>query len=175
VLDPGARTLTLFQGPAPLRAWIVATVEAGPRRLGSWGSIGHDWHTRAWSEPRLDPPLRRVRRVIESDSVTPPDPSDTDAWIPPTPEEAVPTPARFVAHHEGGLGLEVVAVGEGAPPRGVSGAIADLLRLPSPWGDRYRVRLTMEASEAGALYRTYPPDASLVIILTTPTQNETQP
>jgi hypothetical protein len=164
VLEPEVLRLTLFHGPAPLRSWEVESVEAGPRRLAAWGDIERSWHTKVWSTPRLDPPVRIERRVIESDSVVPPDLSGAEEWIPPTPEEAVPTPARFVAHFDGGLGLEVIAVGEGAPSRGLLHGAARAFGAPELRGDRFRVRVTLEAGEAGALYRSFPPDAALVII-----------
>jgi len=169
VLDTEARSLTLFRGAAPLRTWPLESVHAGPRRLGPWFSdIEEDWHTRAWPAPSLEPPVRIQRLVIESDSVVPPDPSDTEAVIPLPPEELVPTPARFVAHYAGGLGLEVVAVGADAPSRGLMTRVASALGVPGFFGDRFRVRVTMEASEAGALYRAFPAEAALVILVPAP-------
>jgi len=173
VLEPEARTLTLFHGSARLRRWDVETVRAGPRRLVAGRDIERLWHATAWSAPRLDPPVRRERRVIESDSVVPPDPSGTDAWIPPTPEEAVPSPPRFVVHFEGGLGLEVVSVGERVPSRGLLRTVVGALGAPLLGRDRFRVRVTMDVAEAGALYRAFPPDAALVIILPPTAPNET--
>lgn len=66
-------------------------------------------------------------------------------------------------------------MGDDAPAPGATGAVTDLLGLPSLGGNRYRVRPAMGTPEVGALYRTRPPDASLVITPTLPKQNGTQP
>ncbi|HKJ03517.1 MAG TPA: hypothetical protein VJ997_13710, partial [Longimicrobiales bacterium] len=89
-------------------------------------------------------------------------------WIPPTPDEEVPTPSRFVIHFDGGLGMEVTAewgdstaVRAGLWARGVHRVRRF---LPGNW-DRYRIRVVLPASEAGALYRSLPDSTALVAVL----------
>jgi hypothetical protein len=172
ILDPDRATLALARGGATLREWPVAGVSAGRRRLGfGRGGDRSDWRTRVWSTARVDPPLSRDRRVIVSDDVTPPDLTGAVDWIPPTPDEAVPTPPRFLVHYADGLGVEVVALGpEGSHrPRGLLRRLVLAARemLPVSW-DRYRVRVLMPAAAAGALYRSFPAGAAFVAVLPEP-------
>lgn len=161
VLAPSAGTLTLYFGGSPVRSWPVEHVEAGPRRIRvPRPGLDKSWHVRLWTGGRVDPPVVRERRTIVSDSVDAPDLTGADPWIPPAPEEATPGRPRFVVHYDGGLGFEVVSSNEGM---GTWKRIRGALRLPgSPW-DRYLVRVVMPADEAGALYRSYPADAPLLL------------
>jgi len=167
LLDPEAGALTLFQGGAPLRSWPVTAVAVGERRLGS---PEEGWRTRRWDGVRIEPPVERERRVLVSDSVEPPDLTGAVDWIPPTPEEAVPTPSRFVLHYDGGLGLEVVALAAESDTLSVSVPFLERVEhglrrfLPRNW-DRYRIEVAMAAPEAGALYRSVPDSSSLLAIL----------
>lgn len=167
LLDPDAGTLTLFQGGAPLRAWPVTAVEVGARRIGSEET---GWRTRRWDGVRIEPPVERDRRILVSDSVEPPDLTGAVDWIPPTPEEAVPTPNSFVLHYQGGLGLEVVALRADSDtvsvPVGFLERVEHGMRrlLPRNW-DRYRIQVSMPANEAGALYRSLPDSSSLLAII----------
>ena len=169
LLDPADSTLTLFLGGAELRRWRVYDVEAGARRFAlAPRTEDQEWRTRLWQNPRLDPPVQRERRLIVSDSVVPPDPSGAVDWIPLMPEEAVPTPPRFVAHYTGGLGLEVVAEGpDSLLSKGslVDQVAAGLRRLRPTNLDPYRIRIHMAAPEAGALYRSFPAEAVLVALI----------
>lgn len=169
VLDPSDSTLTLYLGGVELKAWRVHGVAAGSRRLVLRGEVvDGDWRTRLWQNPRLDPPVERERRVIVSDSVEPPDPSGAVDWIPPLPEEEVPNPSRFVAHYTGGLGLEVVAEGRDtvAVARTFVDEVGAGLRHLHPRNlDRHRIRVRMTREDAGALYRSFPDDAALVVNL----------
>lgn len=172
-LDPDRGTLTLYHGAVPLRTWPVLSVEAGARRLGK---EEEGWRSRRWDMARMEPPVERERRVLVSDSVEPPDLTGAVDWVPPTPEEMVPTPASFVVHYEGAMGLEVLAV-EPAP---AADSLADSLTfappllqrvehrlrrlLPRNW-DRYRIRVAMPRDEAGSLYRSLPDSTSLLAII----------
>jgi hypothetical protein len=169
VLDPERGRLALSRGAATLREWPVTAVAAGRRRLGFGRDTRRaDWRTRVWRGGVLDPPVHVQRRVIVSNEVTPPDLSGAVDWIPPTPEEAVPTPARFIVHYADGLGLEVVAVGagDGVGLRTITGRLLLAVRglVPPRW-DRYRVRVRMSAAEAGALYRAFPTGAVFMAVL----------
>lgn len=165
VLDPRAATLTLFHGGAPLRAWPVLRVDAGARRTADDDG---DWRTRRWDGARLEPPLRRDRRVVVSDTAVTPDLAAAEEWIPPTPEEAVPTPPRFVIHYQGGLGVEVLAVATDSlrAEAGLRARLEHRLRrlLPRNW-DSYRVQVRMSADEAGRLYRSLPDSSSFLAVL----------
>jgi hypothetical protein len=169
VLDPESGTLTLARGGTTLREWPVTEVEAGRRRLGfGRGPERADWRVHAWRGGTVDPPVRVERRVIVTDDSLPPDLTGAVDWIPPTPEEAVPTPLRFVVHYPDGLGVEVVAQGHGDARRlrGLPQRLRFLVRemMPRRW-DRYRVRLVMPAAEAGALYRSFPSGAVFLAVL----------
>lgn len=165
VLDPEAGTLTLFHGAAVLRAWPVSGMEAGARHLLP---EGEGWRARRWDGARMEPPVERDRRVIVSDSAAPPDLTGAVEWIPPLPEEAIPTPPRFVVHYHGGLGLEVLAAATDSAraEAGLLTRVEHRLRrlLPGNW-DRYRIRVVIPAGEAGALYRSLPEGTSFVAII----------
>ncbi len=169
VLDPKRSTLVLYRGGTELRSWQVLSVEAGARRIGAGrGVVREDWRTHLWEDPQLDPPVRRDRKLIVSDSVVPPDPTGAVDWIPPTPEESVPTPRRFVVHFADGLGLEVLAEGPDsllANP-GLAERVSAATRrvFPKSW-DRYRVRVRMPAAEAGSLYRAFPSGTAFVALI----------
>jgi len=168
LLDPDSGTVTLFDGGAPLRSWRVSEVEAGVRK---WGEEEEGWRTRRWDGARIEPPVKRDRRVIVSDSVASIDLTAAEDWIPPTPEEAIPTPPRFVVHYLGGLGLEVLAAAtDSVKPRAkLLDRMEHSLRslLPRNW-DRYRIRVVMPAPEAGALYRSLPDSSSLLAVIPDP-------
>ena len=173
LLDPDRGAITLYHGAVPLRAWPVLAVEAGARR---WGEEEDGWRSRRWDVARIEPPVQRDRRVLISDSVEALDLTGAVDWVPPLPEEAVPTPPTFIVHYEGGMGLEVVAV----EPTPVADSVADSLAfappllervehrlrrlLPRNW-DRYRIRVAMPGKEAGSLYRSLPDSTSLLAII----------
>lgn len=175
-LDPDRGTLTLYHGAVPLRSWPVLAVQAGARRLRE----EKGWRIRRWDLARIEPPVKRERRVLVSDSVDPPDLAGAVDWIPPTPEEMVPTPASFVVHYEGALGLEVIAVEPAPAAESATDSPADSLAsappllqrvehrlrrlLPRNW-DRYRIRVTMPEAEAGRLYRSLPDSTSLLAVI----------
>lgn len=165
LLDAERGTLTLFHGAAVLRTWPVERVEAGARRFRS---TDPGWREKRWEAARMEPPVRRDRRLIVSDAAEPPDPSGAVDWIPPTPEEAIPAPNRFVVHYADRMGLEVLTEeSEEAPvrPGPLARAKHRVLRLlPGNW-DTYRVRVWLPAAEAGALYRSLPDSTAFLAIL----------
>lgn len=169
VLEPQKGTLTLYDGSIVLRAFPVLQVAAGERRLGvGRGTAREDWRTARWEASRLEPPVILEHRTLVSDSVEPPDLTGAVDWIPPTPEEAVPTPPRFVIHFAGGLGMEVVA--EGTDTLSTRVGLWDRAEhrvrrfFPRNW-DRYRIRVVMPFAEAGALYRSLPDSIALVAVI----------
>lgn len=168
LLDPDAGTVTLFHGGAPLRSWQVTEVSAGARR---WAGDEEGWRTRRWDGARIEPTVERDRRVIVSDSVAEIDLTGAVDWIPPTPEEAIPTPPRFVVHYQGGMGLEVLAAATDSAQAetGLLDRVEHSLRrlLPRNW-DRYRIRVVMPAPDAGALYRALPDSSSLLAVIPDP-------
>jgi hypothetical protein len=173
LLDPDRGALTLYHGAVPLRSWPVLSVRAGARRLGKKED---GWRSRRWDVARIEPPVERERRVLVSDSVEPPDLTGSVDWIPPTPEEEVPTPPVFVVHYDGGMGLEVVGVEAASEADSLADSLAfapPLLErvehrlrrlLPRNW-DRYRIRVTMPRDEAGRLYRSLPDSTSLLAVI----------
>ena len=168
VLDPGRGSLDLWMGPALLRSWPLRSVAIGTRRaLASGRTPDPATLSVLWERARLEPHARRTRRVIVSDQVLPPDPAGAVDWIPPTPEEEVPLPARFVIHFSGGLGVEVrpVSVDSVVTKPGVGDRLrARLARLhPRNW-DRLRIRVQMTPEDAGALYRALPEGIPLLFV-----------
>jgi hypothetical protein len=166
VLDLESQALRFDHGSLVLRSYAVADVAAGSLRLGS-DAARPALEPTVWIGGRLDPAPVRVRRVTRSDSAEPPDLAGAVDYIPPTPEEAVPAPPRYVIHFAGGEGLEVVAAeGTGEPVKrreAVRRAIARL-RWKVPWNaDRYRMRVVLPAADAGSLYRALPEVVTLVI------------
>ena len=177
LLDPDRGAITLYHGAVPLRTWPVLTIEAGARRLGE---AEDGWRSRRWDAARIEPPVQRDRRVLVSDSVEALDLTGAVDWVPPLPEEAVPTPPVFIVHYEGGMGLEVVAVEPTPVADSVPDSVADSLTfappllervehrfrrlLPRNW-NRYRIRVAMPSKEAGSLYRSLPDSTSLLAII----------
>ncbi|HEX9887333.1 MAG TPA: hypothetical protein VGA70_12635 [Longimicrobiales bacterium] len=171
VLDGERHLLSLWHGGAELRLWSVSEITAGRRRPGGDDDpTTPDWRRRLWEDARLAPPVRRERRVIVSDSVAPPDLSGAVSWIPPGPDEAVPTPRRFDIRFQGGLAVEVVARDpDGSrPPAGWRDRLAGLLPRAR---DPYRIRLVMTVAEAGTLYRSLPEGSAFVAVLPSTSQH----
>lgn len=163
VLEPDRGTLTLNRGGAPLTAWPVRDVVTGKRRFAR---AEPGWHLLPYPGGAMTPPVRRERKEIVSDQVEPPDLTGAETEIPPTPEEAVPAPGRFVIRFQGGLGLEVVSEGDLTGPgfpflRSVGHT---LWRLLPGSRDRLRIRIRMDGEDAGALYRSFPEGSAFIAV-----------
>jgi hypothetical protein len=96
------------------------------------------------------------------------DPSEEAPYVPPPAEEAFPVPTRFGIRFEGGLYLEVRPSGGDVEP-GFSDRMLhwwDDIReaLRSEPTDRVRVRVTLKGEDGSAIYRSIPPDASILVL-----------
>jgi hypothetical protein len=160
VLDAGRKVLRLMYRGTLLREIPVLHIEVGrPRVLfiaGARVRLAPAIRTGA----RLDPPSSWQRPVI-----TPPPPGETveQESIPPTPEEAFPAPPRYRIDYDGGFSVEIVSAG--APARRLRERLAGALAaLGLADRDAVRLRLTLDAAEAGAVYRSLPPDTRLLVV-----------
>lgn len=190
LLDLEAHKLVLKSHGAILREYPLQEVLVRSRRLGGgrlrlWASLDT-----VWEGARVLPAVRRPRVIIRADTVTPPDPSGAVNYLPPTPEEAVPTPEAFRVRFQGGRGLLLVR-GEETPPPSPSpqgfpgpsvpvpsaGKASGEIRRPGPltrvsqwfrrepWRtDAISIRLALAPSDLGALYRSFPGGAALLVV-----------
>lgn len=176
VLSLPANVLTLkFQG-AVLREFPLLDASVRTRRLTGWLGRHSSALDSIWGEGALLPTIHIERMVILSDSVVPPDPSGTVAFIPPSPEEAIPTPPSFRILFQGNLSLAVeldeaddTGDGAGAESPFPGKGIGHWFRL-RPWrSDVLRLQLTMTRTQAGALYRSYSSGIPLMVVGPRPT------
>ena len=171
LLDLQEKALTLKLQGVILREFPVLDASARIRHsAGRGGSRGLPVDS-IWGGGNLLPEVRRKREVIYSDSVTPPDPSGAVATIPPTPEEAVPTPPTFRIRFLEGRSVAVTAAptemsgeqGHDGRPSAWSG-VAHWVRR-KPWHrDLFRLDITMAEAEAGALYRALSPGIPMLVV-----------
>jgi len=176
VLDLPANVLTLkFQG-AVLREFPLLKASIRTPRITGWRGGPSAALNSIWGEGVRLPTIHIEQMVIVSDSVAPPDPSGTVAFIPPSPEEAIPTPSSFRILFPNRLSLVVAAEradtleGDGrAGPSARGGALTQWVRLKSWQGDRLQLRLTLPEEMAGALYRSLSPGTPLMVIGPAPT------
>jgi hypothetical protein len=138
-----------------------------------------DWDTQPISKGRLEPERQRDRVEIVAPAPVTSEAQPAEAAAPEPPpipmsaEESysVPSPYRIVFAE--GVSLEVRARGDGRrnrslPRRLVDAAGLRLSDLGSALGlgsrDRIRLRVTLEADDAAALYRSLPPDVGLIVL-----------
>ncbi|UCF18667.1 MAG: hypothetical protein JSU87_12045 [Gemmatimonadota bacterium] len=173
-LDPEQKLLTLMYQGAILRDFPVLESAGGRRRIlfverslpdGLWDSV--------WQEGQIDPARQFDRKVIDP----PESPSEADSLaliIPPTPEEAIPAPDRFLIRYVDGRALEILGhdPSEGDRircPRAhkIRCMAARLGRALWPWGEpAVRLRLILLPEQASALYRSLPEHSAFYITRT---------
>jgi hypothetical protein len=160
--------------------WGVPEVLFVDRRPGA------GWARAAFSKGHLEPERERDRiEIVAPPPAASPSPAGgggpqgPDAETPsppPIPKSAeesysVPSPYRIVFAE--GVSLEVQARGHGGRNRSVFRRLADavMLRfadLGTALGigakERLRLRVTLEAEDAAALYRSLPPDVGLIVV-----------
>jgi hypothetical protein len=170
ILDPAASELTLLYGGAVLQTWPVGQIAIGrPRAVFARVSTDFAWHSVAWTGGVLAP-----ARPVQEQQIEPPGPdevdSDVTAVVPPTAEEAIPVPSRYQIRFREGLALDVRKAGDASgwwarQRTAVAARWQDVgAVLRSSTRDTLRVRVTLEAPEADALYRALPPDTSLLVL-----------
>jgi hypothetical protein len=170
VLDAEALELRLMFGGALLHRFPVTAVDEG-RPRAAFVDLGHDtaWQTAVWRHGTLVPP-----RNVDEWEIQPPDLAageEPELVIPPTAEEAIPVPPRYRVRFADDLALEVRRVAE-------PGELGWWARLGAGWSVRWadvrsalrradrdavRVRVTLEKAPAESLYRSLPPDVSLLV------------
>ena len=166
LLDQGDAALKLMYGGAVLQLYPLHGISIGrPRAL--FASVGEstDWRGTTWNDGTVVPPRPELMPVPQGSG-------DNPALVlpPPTAEEAIPVPERFLVRFEGGRALEV------RTPPDVEGSgwwarrrLAWVLRwqdIHSILGsgrDAVRVLVTLDREAAGALYRALPPQTKLLI------------
>ena len=135
---------------------------AGYRRIAlvPRGSAG-DWIADLWPAGRLDPPAQQKRlKIIPGDETTSPTPGKADV-IPPTLEELIPVPPLYFIRFEDGRAIEIILRGE------IPGARLEVSTWRQRWNDflaglglrpaeALRVRVTMDAKDGSALFRSLP-------------------
>ncbi len=168
VLDPSAARLTLFLAAAELSRYPVMGLEvADPRVAFVARGESTRWQNRIWKAGTLAP--ARIEDRIEIKVPTPGSDAPQEATpVPLTPEEAHPVPPRYGIRYEGGLFVEVRAHGdEDSSSMGARlGAwwqdFKDALRREPT--DQIRLRLTLQAEDAKAIYRSLPPATKLLVL-----------
>jgi hypothetical protein len=114
----------------------------------------------------MEPPRERDRLEIVAGGD-----AATAAVVPPTAEESVSVPERWRVYFETGLSLEIRARG-GARNRGLLRRAGDRLALwRADWSrvarggvGRAWLRVELDPAAAAALYRSLPPDVSLILV-----------
>lgn len=172
VLDPTAMTLTLMLRGAELKRYpVLALSEGVPRRAWVRRAEPQAWQDVIWTGGTLDPP-----RLIDREVVTAPPPGAPGAEapppvVPPTPEEAYPVPVRYHIRFGDGPAIEI-------RPREADAKAGRWSRFSAWWSARWRdavaalrahpdelvrLRVTLAPEDADTLYRSLPPDTSLLV------------
>lgn len=174
VMEPFIR-LTLMYGGAVLQEYPVAGGDVGRPRIlfleVGREDVSGDWCSRVWRNGTLVPSSALVDSPGESGRPLV-DGAGAPA-IPPTVEEAIPVPRRYWIRFDGGLAIEVEGVGEPDVNRKASDA-SRWEQLQDHWQDLWtglrsdrddvRVRVRIARATAEALYRSLPPQVSLIVL-----------
>jgi hypothetical protein len=166
VLDTAASKLRLMLRGAMLREYALARVEVGRPRVLFLDRGGESrWWEPIWSAGRLEPGRERERLEIP---VPEPGSEPTEPFVPPEPDED-PVPERYFVRFAGGLALEVLPtdreVDSGwrrlvrTPSRRLADVVAAVTGTTAP-----RLRVVLSHEDAGALYRSLPPDTKLLVL-----------
>lgn len=164
VLDLERRRLELRLRGALLREHRVIAATRPARRVAMfWREEDLSWAVRVHEHGRLEPGRPTDRYEID---VRPGDPGSPlpAAHVPPPPEEAIPAPPTWLIQFDDGFDLEVVSgsvAGEDALTPGWWDGLLQAVGLSRFHGTR--LRLVLDDADAAALYRSLPPDISLLI------------
>jgi len=181
-LDAGSKRLALMLQGVALDDYAAVELELGvPEVLFVDRRPPDDWDTAPISKGRLDPERQRDR--IEVMAPTPaasapaagasPAPSPSPPPIPKSAEESVSVPSPYRIVFAEGISLEVRSNGAGGRNRSALRRLLDAIGLRlSDLGtalglgahERVRLRVTLAAEDAAALYRSLPPDVGLVVV-----------
>jgi hypothetical protein len=175
LLDLERGQLHLMYRGAVLRDFLVLDTQVGRRRaFFTARPLPADWADSVWHDGRLHPGRRFERLELDApDSPVPPE--SLTVTIPPTPEEAIPAPDRFLIRYRDGKAIEIVAhdtsvaAGDARPPRASTPLGERLLYVLAPWRrPAVLIRLEMPAEDAQALYRGLPEDGEFLLVPATP-------
>jgi len=178
-LDAGRGRLALMLQGVTLDDYAAAGLELGvPEVLFLDRRPGSGWDTEAISKGRLDPERQRDRIEVVAPTPAPtgaPPAGGATPAPPPIPksaEETVSVPSSYRIVFAEGVSLEVRSSGAGRN-RSWLRRQADALGLRvsdlgSALGlgtrERVRLRVTLAAEDAAALYRSLPPDVGLIVL-----------
>lgn len=179
-LDVARQRLALMLQGIALDEYAASALAIGvPEVLYVDRRPGADWDTTAITGGRLEPERQRDRLEIVA---PPPDAAGDDREdeaepspppVPKSAEEAYSVPSPYRVVFAEGVSLEVRSLGGGGRNRGLLRRAVDAVGLRvadlgSALGlgsrDRVRLRLTLDADDAAALYRSLPPDVGLVVV-----------
>ena len=180
-LDAGRRRLALKLQGVTLDDNEASGLEVGvPEVLFVDRRPPADWDTAPISKGRLDPERQRDRIEVvapaPAPSATPgasPAPSPSPPPIPKSAEETVSVPSPYRIVFAEGVSLEVRSSRAGGRNRSALRRMLDavglrLSDLGSALGfgarEHVRLRVTLAADDAAALYRSLPPDVSLIVV-----------
>jgi hypothetical protein len=169
VLDLAGERLRLMAGAAVLRDFPILDAEIGVPTLFfvATGDSTGQWRDSVRSGAHLEP-RRRVGRIEMVPAGTPDEPAVIP--VPAEPEEALPAPDRFVLRYADGFTIEVRAAATSRPggfwsriASGLRARLVDAAAVAS--GARSpRVRVVLSATDAGALYRSFPTESKLLVL-----------
>lgn len=181
-LDASRRRLALMLQGVVLDDYEASRLEWGvPQVLFVERRLPGDWELAAFPKGRLDPERARDRQelVAAAPSAPPtgdapaPGPTPSAPAVPKSAEETVSVPSTYRIVFDDGVSLEVSTHGAGGRNRSLVRRAIDAVRLRlqdlgaalGP-GTKERVRLRVEltADDAASLYRSLPPDVSLIVV-----------
>jgi hypothetical protein len=178
-LDAGRGRLALMLQGVSLDEYESSGLELGvPEVLFVDRRPGSGWDTEAISKGRLDPERQRDRIELMAPapaaSSTPPAGGATPAPppIPKSAEETVSVPSPYRIVFAEGVSLEVRSSGAGRNRSWLRRQLDALGLRVSDLGsalglgsrERVRLRVTLAAEDAAALYRSLPPDVGLIVL-----------
>jgi len=154
ILDTAAGTITLALHAVPLRIFPVLAVEAATE-LEATRNLWQTHRGGVFSPARTENPPEELPVTLEGET-------EQVVQIHLPPAQRFPAPATFRVTFADGLAIEFHSEEGEGPTEG--GLVA---RIASWFGDdaeaKPALRVGMEATEAGDLYRALPPDIALVI------------
>ncbi len=171
LLDPERGQLSLMCQGAVLREFPVLVTEVGRRRaFFGTRSLPGDWADSVWHDGQLEP-ARRFERLEIDPPDSPVDPDSLSVFIPPTPDEAIPAPDRFIIHYRDSKAIEIIAQDTTAlfvgarPPRPSVSIGERLARAVAPWRQpKVLLQLHIPAADARALYRALPENGEFLLL-----------
>ena len=178
-LDAGRRRLALMLQGVTLDEYEASGFELGvPEVLFVDRRPRSGWDTEAISKGRLDPERQRDRIEVVAPAPAPSGAQPADGATPAPPpipksaEETVSVPSPYRIVFAEGVSVEVRSSGVGRNRswlrRQADALGLRLSDLGSALGlgtrDRVRLRVTLAAEDAAALYRSLPPDVGLIVV-----------